>query len=97
MVGCVVAYQCVPSGNSAAAMLLLEHVEAVPDDRLLAFAEQLVASLPLLLQRDVPRRLLDKTRDVWLRLHALMPMRLRKLHSTCVKYFWCNILQTIRL
>ena len=39
------------------------------------FAEAIASNLPLLLESEIPRRVLDKTRDVWLRLYLTSPMR----------------------
>uniref|UniRef100_A0A3P8R9Y7 Integrator complex subunit 2 n=1 Tax=Astatotilapia calliptera TaxID=8154 RepID=A0A3P8R9Y7_ASTCA len=69
------AFQKLPSG-SPRLMRILEHLTLLSPGDLIPYAEALTASMALLLEPAVPRRILQTVNKLWMGLNTVMPRRL---------------------
>uniref|UniRef100_A0A668TU06 Integrator complex subunit 2 n=1 Tax=Oreochromis aureus TaxID=47969 RepID=A0A668TU06_OREAU len=69
------AFQKLPSG-SPRLMRILEHLTLLSPGDLIPYAEALTASMALLLEPAVPRRILQTANKLWMGLNTVMPRRL---------------------
>ncbi|KAM9729302.1 integrator complex subunit 2 isoform 2-T3 [Menidia menidia] len=69
------AFQKLPS-SSPRLMRILEHLTLLSPGDLIPYAEALTASMALLLEPAVPRRLLQTLNKLWMSLNTVMPRRL---------------------
>lgn len=68
------AFQKLPSG-SPRLMRILEHLTLLSPGDLIPYAEALTASMALLLEPAVPRRILQTVNKLWMGLNTVMPRR----------------------
>ncbi|KAG8008224.1 Integrator complex subunit 2 [Nibea albiflora] len=71
----VTAFQKLPS-SSPRLMRILEHLTLLSPGDLIPYAEALTASMALLLEPAVPRRILQTLNKLWMGLNTVMPRRL---------------------
>uniref|UniRef100_A0A1A7YXK9 Integrator complex subunit 2 n=1 Tax=Iconisemion striatum TaxID=60296 RepID=A0A1A7YXK9_9TELE len=69
------AFQKLPS-SSPRLMRILEHLMLLSPGDLIPYSEALTASMALLLQPAVPRRLIQTLNKLWMSLNSVMPRRL---------------------
>ncbi|XP_076024838.1 integrator complex subunit 2 [Genypterus blacodes] len=69
------AFQKLPS-SSPRLMRILEHLTLLSPGDLIPYAEALTASMALLLEPSVPRRILQTLNKLWMGLNTVMPRRL---------------------
>ncbi|KAM6906901.1 integrator complex subunit 2 isoform 2-T2 [Xenentodon cancila] len=69
------AFQKLPS-SSPRLMRILEHLTLLSPGDLIPYAEPLTASMALLLEPSVPRRILQTLNKLWMGLNTVMPRRL---------------------
>lgn len=68
------AFQKLP-GRSHRLMRILEHLTLLSPGDLIPYAEALTASMALLLEPAVPRRVLQTLNKLWMGLNTVMPRR----------------------
>lgn len=68
------AFQKLPS-SSHRLMRILEHLTLLSPGDLIPYAEALTASMALLLEPAVPRRILQTLNKLWMGLNTVMPRR----------------------
>lgn len=68
------AFQKLPS-SSPRLMRVLEHLTLLSPGDLIPYAEALTASMALLLEPAVPRRILQTLNKLWMGLNSVMPRR----------------------
>ncbi|KAG1673893.1 Integrator complex subunit 2 [Nymphon striatum] len=57
-------------------IVLLDALFVMPVSEIWKFAECFVAQIPMLLQPDIPRQILNKTQKIWWKLNSVFPRRL---------------------